>query len=956
MIENMSRFWMTMTMVFCLAGSCALGWEVAGPPAPSPSEATAIRELQEYLSRCAGSLKVDGTEAVLLVGATDFAREKGIAPSEMAEESWLVKSFGHQVVLAGGGSRGTLYAVWHFLEDRLGVRWWNYWEESVPSKQDWSFPALDDHGRPFFRMREIYTGGITPGTMITNALRNRLNRVQSSFRIGKEHGGGYDYGRPGFVHTFALYLPPGKYFKDHPEYFALIHGARNRSQPCLTHPQVFRIFLERLQEFIRQDESQASKAGIQPPSLYNISMNDNWDQCKCPTCSSFLETERPSGLFIDFLNRLLHEIHQSREDICLETLAYYFTEEPPLKTKAAPQVFIRLCDTRSDNTFGLQHPHAKVFRELLAKWSATGVKLSIWDYGKTYFASHGLPLPSEFSLGKTMKTYADYGIQNFFWEHERNGSDDMHTLKFWMEAKLLENPYADSDKLFQDFMDGYYGAAAPYLTEYRQGLWQAVGKQQQSYAVYDCGPTAYTFISQEDMVRFQRLCDQAAEAVREESTLLRRVNSARSGLDRLCVLVRPQAYVSCGLDTETILKRYLETLKTQTDFIGFSRWPEGSHFHKQSVLPLKKNIEELLEYRKLFHYTPPDGMTPLAEFFPTDCRHLSHPGSFRVVKDDESSMGAAVRFRLGQKAFPVPVAFHGWLKTGDHLGKSIWPCGKGYQWYLVGTGRFSDFGYLYFTKTWQLQLPMGPLNGGQPVSLHVSLKFTQEDGEDIMYFDRAMVTEPKAGSWEKPVRFAKGCHFDSELLEILPDRKYRLEGEVRVISGNPRFHLGVRMLTEPGWKEISTPSVRMMDSGLAKVVETSGNAVTLDKPVEKAVPGMYLAFEALPGGADLPNFKLGRITESNGAIVTLDKRPSEAVAGTMCRVHGPGGYLYANLTDRHDGWQCCSLSLTGISRSYVTNAFWCGTRYAHMVLLVDGDGVIELRKARLKEVPSILPP
>ena len=937
--------------VLLVIGWSAAAWEIALPANPNPSETTAAKELKNYLERSTGSLKIGGEEAVFEIGDTPFAKQHGVKPAKMEEEAWLIKSFGNHIVIAGGGTRGTLYGVWHFLEDHIGVRWWNYWEESVPEKKDRSFASLDDSGKPFFTLREVHTGAITPGTAITNALRNRLNRVYRSFMIGKDFGGGYDYGRPGFVHTFNSYLPPARYFKQHPEYFALSKGKRNKSQPCLSRPEVFGIFLDQLKKNIRQDEAQAKKAGVKPPSLYNISMNDNWVLCSCPDCKSFLEKERPSGMYIDFLNRLLREVRKIRPDICLETLAYYFTEEIPLQVKPEPGIVIRLCDTRSNNAFGIRHPDGKFYLDLLDKWSRTGVLLSVWDYGLTFFGSQGLPLASEFGLAETMKEYAAKNVRFIFWEHEIYGSDDMHTLKSYLEAKLLENPHADFEKLYLDFMNGYYGAAAPYLIEYRQGLNRAALARRQSHAVYDCGPSAYTFIRPEDMVRFIGLCGRAEKAVAADPVLSRRVRMARLSLDRLCSLIRPQVYASCGIDQEKLLEKYQRELDEALEFTHIAKWPVGSYYYKRSLLATKNKLKDYLLYRKLAKYSTPDtGKKVLDEFFPADCRWLRKDGSYEIVKDEKSSMKAAFRCKLGKNAFPMPAAFYGMKKIGDHPGTVIYPQYGAYRWHHIGTGRFLDHGYLYFTKSWNIQLPMGPLNDGKRVSVYASMRFAKEDGEDYLYLDRVMVTEPEAGAWIKPVRFNAGQHNDSEMLEIVPGRKYRLDAEIRTVSGQPSCHIGVRMLTEPSWQVITTPSVRMMGRRLTAVKEISGNTVICEAKPDKAQKGCYLAFDAAEGGTDLPNFKYARIAEVKDNAVTLDRIPKGARAGSKVRVHGPGGYLYAGKVGTDSEWSQYSITLNGISPAYSSRAFWPGTRYANMILLVSGKGTVEIRNARLKEV------
>ena len=158
------------------------------------------------------------------------------------------------------------------------------------------------------------------------------------------------------------------------------------------------------------------------------------------------------------------------------------------------------------------------------------------------------------------------------------------------------------------------------------------------------------------------------------------------------------------------------------------------------------------------------------------------------------------------------------------------------------------------------------------------------------------------------------------------------------------------MLTEPSWQVITTPSVRMMGKHLTAVREIDGNTVICEAKPDKAQKNYYLAFDAAEAGTDLPNFNYARIVDVKEKAVTLDRIPKAAKAGSKVRVHGPGGYLYAGKVGTDGEWTKYSIELNGISPVYSSRAFWPGTRYANMILLVSGKGTVEIRNARMKEV------
>ena len=60
------------------------------------------------------------------------------------------------LVLAGGRPRGTLYAVYHYLEDVAGVRWLTPATDHVPTHGKLPLPKGDMRGKPAMPYREIY--------------------------------------------------------------------------------------------------------------------------------------------------------------------------------------------------------------------------------------------------------------------------------------------------------------------------------------------------------------------------------------------------------------------------------------------------------------------------------------------------------------------------------------------------------------------------------------------------------------------------------------------------------------------------------------------------------------------------------------------------------------------------------------------------------------------------------
>ena len=112
-----------------------------------PAEATAVEqsaaaELNVYLEKMTGStlpIVPEGQSIsgkAVYIGATQFAAGNAVAyPTDGDEfgEGWAIRAVDGNLVLTGAPTRGVLYAVYHLLEDGLGVRWWTPWDEDIPT-------------------------------------------------------------------------------------------------------------------------------------------------------------------------------------------------------------------------------------------------------------------------------------------------------------------------------------------------------------------------------------------------------------------------------------------------------------------------------------------------------------------------------------------------------------------------------------------------------------------------------------------------------------------------------------------------------------------------------------------------------------------------------------------------------------------------------------------------------
>jgi Domain of unknown function (DUF4838) len=734
---------------------------VKGPDNPKPHEKTAVKELNQYLSKVAKKITVDGAEYIVFhVGDTKLALSKKLDSKTLPDEKWVIKAYGKDVVLNGGGTRGCLYAVYHFLEDFCDVHWWNQFEEHVPLASDLHFPALDLSSKPTFAYRDIFRqffrrdGG-------RFAIRNRLNRDGSN-PVSADFGGACDFGPPDMCHTFDRIIPASKYLASHPEYFSLRSGKRvggqRKGQLCLTNKELQKLFLEKLRELIKTGEAKARKNHVKAPVFYDVSMNDNHNFCQCKKCMAKVKKYGHSGLYLNFVNRLAREIHKAHPNIFITTLAYYYTEPTP-KGGVRPDsnVIVRLCDTTGNGGASIHNPDNKTFKDLVEKWKELTNNLMIWDYAITFTQGlYGKPFPSEYVYSDLYKFYRDNNVTGIFWEHERPHVADMWELKYFLETKLLENPDTDTNKLINLFMDKYYGPAGKYILQYRQLIYKFF-KAKNWRVGWMPNENDFAYLSNKDILVCQKLFDKAEKAVSAlpDKMFFNRVRRARFGLDRLtCRRQKSLRFIDQGvargekpLDAIAVAER----LSKRMDYLKNFADSEKLFKKEQKSMPVIKKISRTVRQPKKFR------TRRYYDFTAGDFQNHK-PAAIKLVKDEQSDAGCAMQIDASQsKYYALPMRM-GVYDTEIKKDKAVQFFNKvlpkrGYNWYYLGRRvKLPRNSFLYLTRAWTVQIPLGNEKlQNKTFEIWASIKFagpvfypkTDKGVPNRIWIDRVIVAYPK---------------------------------------------------------------------------------------------------------------------------------------------------------------------------------------------------------------------
>ena len=499
------------------ADSRAAAIIVVGEEATAP-ERHAAQELAEFLQQATGAqFDVVGRDERgrprLLVGP-DAARlaDPAFTAEGLGAEGIVIRTVGQDLILAGGRPRGTLYAVYTFLEGHVGVRWWSSKVTDVPRRPALTVGPLDVRYVPPLEYREAYWADARDGDW---AARSRCNGNGAALEA--RHGGKCVY--EGFVHTFYPLIPPEKYFAKRPEWFSMIDGKRTHKQAqlCLTNEAMRKELVGNLRARLRENPA---------ATIASVSQNDWYGNCQCPACRKIDEAEgSPSGSLLHFVNAVAADIEKDFPHVAISTLAYQYTRKPPRHVRPRKNVIVRLCSIECSFSMPLSSPRNGAFGDDLRGWAKICERLYVWDY-TTDFRNYIQPHPNLRVLGPNVKFFAGHNVRGLFEQGAYNTAGaEMAELRAWVLAKLLWDPKLDADKLIGEFLAGYYGPAGKHVAAYLKVTHDAVEAAGDHLGCFS--PNDAKFLSLATLAAGWEHLKQAEAAVADDPDLLRRVKVAQ---------------------------------------------------------------------------------------------------------------------------------------------------------------------------------------------------------------------------------------------------------------------------------------------------------------------------------------------------------------------------------------------------------------------------------------------
>jgi len=468
---------------------------------PIPAEKTAEQELRTYLEKIFGK-------------HTPAAADKKIIlkyDEKLGKEEFCIKSQKDgSLTISGGRPRGVLYGVYWFLDRKLGVHWLTPSVEYVPSKTSVDLGDINHIGKPAFASRLLLC------TDHRFAARNLINVNSGSSKYPQEYGFEKFFGPNGFAHNLCTLVPPMRFFKTHPDIYALQRGKRRHGNAtgvtasyCLTNPKLAELVIIEARKYL-QAHPETTYFGIEEGDFTE-------GNCTCENCKAaeLKYGKRVGGCWIEFANRVSGALKKEFPHVIFKTFAYLSSKKPPVNIKANENVAVHYCAW--GQRFGLAYtdPRNQSGQDLIKDikgWEKVADHILIWDY----VACMGSLMSNADNLQNidNMKLFRDLGAEGVF--PEGSAPEDIGVcgaaFRSWLLARAMWNPdECQGEELERTFCKEFFGEkAGAKIAEYYK-TYRDVNKKEGFWKFTMAGPLSGTpkFMSPEVTAKVYKLVKKA---------------------------------------------------------------------------------------------------------------------------------------------------------------------------------------------------------------------------------------------------------------------------------------------------------------------------------------------------------------------------------------------------------------------------------------------------------------
>jgi len=426
--------------------------------AASAKHEFAAKELQKHLELAAGKKLSGKGKYRLIVGGAPEKRALKPGESRWQVQGNTIRFFGED-----NQGRGTLFAVYGFLEDKLGIRWPRPGDEYIyaPHRETVILAENESYQRippylwtgvrnGYWNLR--YNHSAPEELRITEEEAAAGTKDIMIFRLRMRHG--RSGRRISYGHAFVKWVD--RFGKTHPEYFGLSpYGTRGvpehqkkYAKLCLSNPAVI--------DQIVEDWVKAGKR-----KYLNVCPNDGTPGfCHCPDCMK-LDVRLPGENFyahltdryLNFWNRILDKVLAINPDAMLVTYVYTYYRHAPRREriKYPDHIICGLVPSLMENS-----------GPLFEAWRKVGMKHCFLRPNDLCYNS-GIPRGLEKRIYDKYQQVRQFHIIGT--DYDGSPGNRAMDLEVYVASRMIAFPELSFETLAEEYYSTF-GAAAPVIREF----------------------------------------------------------------------------------------------------------------------------------------------------------------------------------------------------------------------------------------------------------------------------------------------------------------------------------------------------------------------------------------------------------------------------------------------------------------------------------------------------------
>jgi len=495
-------------------------WSVVVPDGAERPLWYASSELTNTIKKISGAV-------IPVERASDASRRPAIrlvVNGDADIETFYVKCANESVVLSGSSPRAVLFAVYAFLRDRLGARW--YWPgesgEFLPRLDRFDVEPWEKTYSPAFPLREM---------SICDAPGHRHAPTERWFaKIFLNSGiNSPDVQRDlGFVRVLGghfVALPCGdrgkRLFAEHPDWYSQINGKRDIRgyAGCWSNKGFFDYTVSNLVSLIRSQKADVA----------NLFVADITPRCECEGCTA--NPDR-SARWWNYYGRLTDAIRREIPGQRFAGLAY-------MEYRSVPGTPVRNLEYVEYGHYNRCYFHAlgdskcPLNAKSMDEFRRWGEKAPLGLYGYEFDVFRmNMSLPIWRILSDEMRVFRDMGLRRVKTEYacdiplmaaKKLSKSEVrqyaNRLSLYAWAAFAFDPDLDPAALVKDFCDHVYGEASSVMLKYHKTLawyWSAMPNHV-TYFYSSPRDHVRRFLPQERIETLRSLLAEAAAAAKDDA-------------------------------------------------------------------------------------------------------------------------------------------------------------------------------------------------------------------------------------------------------------------------------------------------------------------------------------------------------------------------------------------------------------------------------------------------------